>query len=122
MRVHTFFSGAFPFRHCCAVLTLVYAWASCAFGQNNLSPSLPVSSSARPQERIPRVERAPTMEDFANLEASSAYSAGMGHVENFKERNPTDGAAASQRTDAYLGYDLSNVYIVFLCHDDHANL
>lgn len=98
------------------------SWAVCAFGQNNMSSSLPASSSARPQLRIPRVERAPTLEDFANLEASSAYATSMGHVGDFLQKIPTDGAPATQRTDVYLGYDPANIYVVFACHDSQPNL
>ena len=46
----------------------------------------------------------------------------MAHAENFLQKIPNDGAPASQRTDAYLGYDLVNIYVVFLCHDTQPNL
>lgn len=45
----------------------------------------------------------------------------MAHAEDFRQSKPTDGAPATQRTDAYLGYDQSNIYIVWLCHDSSPN-
>ncbi len=64
--------------------------------------------------RIHRVSRAPVLEDFLdgsppNQEAS---------VTDFRQREPGDGAPASQRTRAYLSYDDRNLYIVFVCDDE----
>jgi hypothetical protein len=80
------------------------------------------STGVRQLIHIPKLERAPVLEDFTNLEPANAFALSMGHVDGFRQRTPTDGAAASQRTDGYVGYDNSNVYVVFLCHDDHPNL
>ena len=41
----------------------------------------------------------------------------MVRVDEFKQNRPRDGDPASQRTEAYLGYDHSNLYIVFVCFD-----
>jgi len=42
----------------------------------------------------------------------------MAHVTGFTQRNPHDGEAVSEPTDAYLGYDQKNLYVVFVCFDD----
>jgi hypothetical protein len=42
----------------------------------------------------------------------------MRKVTGFVQRNPHDGARASQPTEAYLGYDNKNLYAVFVCFDD----
>jgi hypothetical protein len=42
----------------------------------------------------------------------------MAKVTGFKQRNPHDGENVSEPTDAYLGYDQKNLYIVFVCFDD----
>jgi len=39
-------------------------------------------------------------------------------VTGFTQRNPHDGEAVSEPTDAYLGYDHKNLYVVFVCFDD----
>jgi len=42
----------------------------------------------------------------------------MAKVTGFTQRNPHDGEAVSEATDAYLGYDQKNLYAVFVCFDD----
>ncbi len=42
----------------------------------------------------------------------------MAKVSGFTQRNPHDGEGVSEPTDAYLGYDQKNLYIVFVCFDD----
>jgi len=42
----------------------------------------------------------------------------MAHVDRFTQREPVDGAPASQATDVYLGYDDKNLYVVFIAFDD----
>lgn len=39
------------------------------------------------------------------------------HVTDFLQRTPSDGEAATERTDGYFGYDQSNLYIVMVCWD-----
>ncbi len=41
----------------------------------------------------------------------------MVKVTGFLQRNPHDGQPASQPTEAYLGYDEKNLYVVFVCFD-----
>jgi predicted porin len=41
----------------------------------------------------------------------------MARVVEFRQTRPRDGDSASQRTEAYLGYDHSHVYFVFVCFD-----
>ena len=42
----------------------------------------------------------------------------MAKVTGFTQRNPHDGEGVSEPTDAYLGYDQKNLYVVFVCFDD----
>ncbi len=42
----------------------------------------------------------------------------MAKVEGFTQTAPVDGHSASQRTEAYLGYDSANLYVVFVAFDD----
>ncbi len=74
---------------------------------------------------IPRVERAPRLEDF--LPAQTAGAAGQGstadapfgvRVTDFRQREPGDGVSVSQPTTAYLSYDQQNLYVVFVCADE----
>jgi hypothetical protein len=92
-----------------------------------LCAALPTWSSAAQEEpsgrvpplsiRIPRLEAPPRLEDFASMEPSSDVARSMTRVDGFRQNTPRDGAPVSQRTEAYLGYDETNVYIVFVCFD-----
>lgn len=42
----------------------------------------------------------------------------MAKVTGFTQRNPHDGEPVSESTEAYLGYDQKNLYVVFVCFDD----
>ena len=41
----------------------------------------------------------------------------LSHAAEFIQKSPSDGKAATERTDAYLGYDQQNLYIVMACRD-----
>ena len=42
----------------------------------------------------------------------------MAKVTGFTQRNPHDGEPVTEPTEAYLGYDQKNLYVVFVCFDD----
>src|SRR3989442_422380 len=66
---------------------------------------------------IPRMEQAPTIEDFLTMEASPRMAGKMARIEGFRQWIPHDGEPVSQRTVAYLGYDSNTYYAVFVCSD-----
>jgi hypothetical protein len=82
------------------------------------------NSSATPQENtppkltIPFLDSPPLLEDFLSMQPNSPAAEQMVKVSAFVQRNPHDGKPASQRTEAYLGYDRKNLYAVFVCFDD----
>ncbi len=55
------------------------------------------------------------------MKPAGPTASGMGKVEGFTQREPRDGAPASQRTEVYLGYDSRSIYVVFVCFDDQPN-
>ena len=67
-----------------------------------------------PPLTIPRVSRAPKLEDFLSGTAREAET----RVTDFRQREPGDGIPVSQETTAYLSYDDKNLYAVFVCRDD----
>ena len=96
-----------------------------------VSPSLPAGAGQRtpqatppprpvtPQPAevsvlLPRVSRAPKIEDFLRGTPREAEAA----VTGFLQRTPGDGTLASQQTTAYLSYDDKNLYVVFVCRDE----
>jgi hypothetical protein len=71
-----------------------------------------------PALTIPRLQRAPTLDDFLTMKPQGEVAQQMAHVTGFTQRNPHDGEAVTEPTDAYLGYDQKNLYVVFVCFDN----
>ncbi|MCL4523506.1 MAG: carbohydrate binding family 9 domain-containing protein, partial [Acidobacteria bacterium] len=66
---------------------------------------------------IPRVDRAPTLEDFLDMKPSPAVEGKLAKVDDFRQTRPSDGKPGTERTEAYLGYDSENLYAVFIAFD-----
>jgi hypothetical protein len=81
-------------------------------------PAVPGHALAPPALTIPRLTRAPALEDFLGMEPEGEIALQMTKVTGFVQRNPHDGEKVSEETAAYLGYDQKNLYIVFVCFDD----
>jgi hypothetical protein len=71
-----------------------------------------------PALTIPRLSRAPALEDFLGMKPEGEIAQQMAKVTGFVQRTPHDGEKASEETEAYLGYDQKNIYLVFVCFDD----
>jgi hypothetical protein len=52
------------------------------------------------------------------MEPAGAVARHMTKVSGFVQREPHDGEPVTQRTEAYLGYDEKNLYVVFVCFDE----
>jgi len=78
----------------------------------------PKPDVAPPTITIPRLSRAPSLDDFLSMQPQGEAALQMAKVTGFTQRNPHDGEAVSEPTDAYLGYDQKNLYVVFVCFDD----
>ena len=71
---------------------------------------------------IPQLNQEPTLADFAGMSPATALARQMSKIEGFVQREPIDGAAATQRTEVYVGYDQSKLYAVFLAFDSNPEL
>jgi hypothetical protein len=71
---------------------------------------------------IPQIDQEPTLADFAGMSPATALARQMAKIEGFVQREPIDGAAATQRTEVYVGYDQSKLYAVFLAFDSNPEL
>src|SRR6266446_3485860 len=86
-----------------------------ATGVSAQVPLRPAPDTAKiPLSRIPRVHRAPKLEDFLENQPREAELT----VTNFRQNSPGDGAPATEPTTAYLSYDDKNLYVVFVCQDE----
>src|SRR5215831_13210038 len=70
-----------------------------------------------PSIQIPRIENAPTLADFEDMQPSKRVAPHMLKITGFIAREPADGAQPTQNTDAYLAYDVHDLYAVFVCWD-----
>ena len=52
------------------------------------------------------------------MKPASDVALQMAKVTGFMQRAPHDGEKVSEETEAYLGYDQKNLYVVFVCFDD----
>jgi hypothetical protein len=78
----------------------------------------PKPALAPPALTIPRLSRAPALEDFLSMKPEGEIALQMAKVTGFVQRDPHDGEKVSEETAAYLGYDQKNLYVVFVCYDD----
>lgn len=69
-------------------------------------------------KRIPRVARPPRLADFIEGKPREAELV----INDFRQFQPGDGVPVSQPTTAYLSYDDRNIYIVYVCKDDPAQV
>jgi hypothetical protein len=91
-------------------LCLGFTWGLGAAAQ---TPTPAAPPPVRPTLRIPRVTRAPKLEDFLNGAPREAEAT----ITDFRQRTPGDGVPASDLTTAYLSYDEKNLYIVWVCKE-----
>src|SRR6202162_376231 len=100
-----------------AVVTLLGA-SDCGWGASPQDHPGPKPALAPPALTIPRLTRAPALDDFLSMKPEGEIALQMAKVTGFVQRNPHDGEKISEETAAYLGYDQKNLYIVFVCFDD----
>jgi hypothetical protein len=69
--------------------------------------------------KVPLLDHPLTLADFANMEPRPELKDKLGHLMQFIQNSPVDGAAATEPTEVYLGRTNLALYVVFLCFDDH---
>ena len=99
-------------RFCILGILLLWGTARFVVAQTQVAP--PPDSAKIPLSKIPRVRRAPRMEDFLEDHPREAELT----VTDFRQNVPGDGTPASEATTAYLSYDDKNLYVAFFCHDE----
>ena len=74
------------------------------------------AEEARPRLSVPRIERAPRLDDFDGMKPVGV-ALKMSKAEGLIDRLPRDGAVMSERTEVYFGYDEKYLHAVFVCFD-----
>src|SRR5262249_9772277 len=86
----------------CIAFSAIHAGAQSATAEKQ-APVPEKETFARVQ--IPRLERAPSMEDFTEMQPASPVAKQMLRITNFIARLPVDDVPSSEPTEVYLGYD-----------------
>jgi hypothetical protein len=99
-----------------AAVSLLLLCASATAQERPLVPTPGASAGAAPSRslRIPRVTRAPRLNQFLEGIPREAEIV----ISDFVQREPLDGKPITEQTTAYLSYDDRNVYVVFVCKDE----
>ncbi|HEV1994300.1 MAG TPA: DUF5916 domain-containing protein [Candidatus Acidoferrum sp.] len=93
-------------------IIFVFAAATRVSAQATVAP--PPNEAKIPLSKIPRVHRAPKLEDFLENHPREAELT----VTDFRQNTPGDGTPATESTTVYLSYDDKNLYAAFICHDE----
>src|SRR6476646_6192175 len=75
--------------------------------------ALPAQQPASPRQSITisRATAPPKIEDYRSGERRDGVTA-----DAFLQREPNDLVPASERTEVYVSYDDTNLYVIFVCH------
>ena len=105
-----------------AIPLLLTSFAGLAHTSIAVAQTDPLIASSGAAEKntvaVPRLAHSPQLEDFSGMKTSSEVAAGMVKISEFTQRQPSDGAAATERTDVYMGYDSGHLYMVWVCFDE----
>ncbi len=85
-----------------------------------LFPCLAIAQDSppiRPTITIPRTDRAPALEDFLDMKPGPEIEGKLLKITGFTQTLARDGEPVSQPTDAYVGYDSENIYIIVVAFD-----
>jgi hypothetical protein len=88
-------------------------------GSNMPSPPFVKAGRATESLQIPRIARAPKLEEFMGMQVPEAWAGKLARVKGFVQRSPDNGRPATEQTDVFLGYDQRALHIIFLAHDQH---
>lgn len=75
-----------------------------------------------PDAKVPLLSEPLSLHDFPDMEPRPGLKSELGHLRQFIQDTPVDGAPATQHTEVYLGRTKTTLYIVFLCFDKHPEL
>jgi hypothetical protein len=93
------------------------AWAQSQQGKPTVVPDA-VPHEERPASlKVPPLQAPLRLADFAGMHPSSAVKDHLLEIEGFRQSQPNDGLPATQKTEAYMGYTPTTLYVAFLCFD-----
>ena len=66
---------------------------------------------------MPRIDQPLRLSDFNGMQPRPDLQHKLGHVSGFVQRNPNDGAPATEPTEVWFGRTSTALYFVFVCYD-----
>lgn len=91
-------------------------------GGSTLVPAATAVAEVERELVIPRVDRAPRLDEFLDMDVPPEWAGRLAEIDRFTQRDPEDGRPASQDTRVLLGYDDERLYAVFLAYDREPEL
>lgn len=82
----------------------------------------PVKKQTSTDYKVGKLTQALRLADFEGMQPRPEISDQVTRISDFVESAPTDGHAATQKTEAYVGSTATTLYVVFLCFDAHPGL
>jgi Domain of unknown function (DUF5916) len=101
-----------------SVLGFIFICAAATHVSAQATVTPPPNAAKIPLSKIPRVHRAPKLQDFLENHPREAELT----VTDFRQNSPGDGTPATEPTTAYLSYDDKNLYAVFVCRDEEGEV
>lgn len=93
-----------------------------AFARQNHKPVSSPAQQKQVQHRVPLLNAGLHLSDFKGMQPRPELRGKLLEISGFKQNTPHDGQPATEKTQAWLGYTKSTLYIVVACHDDHPDL
>jgi hypothetical protein len=97
-----------------------------ARGQTEKQPTavstLPPKPQASTDKKVPVLARRISLADFAGMKPKDELKDQLTEITDFVQSQPSDGKAATQRTEAYVGRTANTLFVVFLCFDTDPKL
>ncbi|MDQ2839756.1 MAG: carbohydrate binding family 9 domain-containing protein [Acidobacteriota bacterium] len=91
-------------------------------GKPTVASEAKPKSQPLPDAKVPLLSEPISLRDFPGMEPRAGLKEQLGYLTQFIQQEPVDGAAATERTEVYLGRTKTTLYLVFLCFDRHPEL
>jgi hypothetical protein len=82
----------------------------------------PPKPQAATDAKVPLLTKGLRLADFVDMRPPADLVGQLTEVTDFVQSAPTDGKAATQKTEAWLGHTATTLYVVFVCYDTDPRL
>jgi len=93
-------------------------------GQSRPSAVPQIRTGIQPSSRVkvPLIDHGLSLNDFSDMAPPAGLRDRLGHIEQFVQNQPTDGAPGTQNTEVWIARTSTALYFVFVCFDQHPEL